>query len=339
MCSAPVGLGANLTRMSGPPPADALVIAASLLAQDADRCPRIARRRARQGRRPWRASSARGRSRSSTRAPGCGAPATTPTTRPAAFREAMAASKLVDALAHPRDLPDQLRGPRQGDPRQVARVADDVAAGRRGTRGAAASSSTPAARSAAPLDPAIKRAGKVIGQALGDSEDCPLHLENTAGTGGTLGRSFDELAALIEAAGGGERLGVCLDSCHLLASGYDVRTTETLDAVLDECDAALGAGPAGLAASQRLADPAGLQPRPPRQHRRRRDRRRRLRDVPVRAALRGPPVRARDSGREPQRPDARQDLALCAAAAQARPQAPQRHSTGRQRGPPPPVQR
>ena len=55
----------------------------------------------------------------------------------------------------------------------------------------------------------------MIAEALAESERCPLHLENTAGAGGTLGRSFDELAALIEARGGGARLGVCLDSCHL----------------------------------------------------------------------------------------------------------------------------
>src|SRR6202012_3558944 len=46
---------------------------------------------------------------------------------------------------------------------------------------------------------AIKRAGKVIAQALNDTEGCELHLENTAGAGGTLGRSFEELAALLEA--------------------------------------------------------------------------------------------------------------------------------------------
>jgi deoxyribonuclease-4 len=68
------------------------------------------------------------------------------------------------------------------------------------------------------VDKAIERAGAVIGEAL--KESAPggiLHLEDTAGAGGTLGRSFEELAALIEAAGGGERIGVCLDSCHLLA--------------------------------------------------------------------------------------------------------------------------
>src|SRR5437764_8158765 len=58
---------------------------------------------------------------------------------------------------------------------------------------------------------AITRAGKVIRAALDESEDCPLHLEDTAGSGGTLGRSFRELAALFEASGGGRRLGLCLD--------------------------------------------------------------------------------------------------------------------------------
>ncbi|MDE3134644.1 MAG: deoxyribonuclease IV, partial [Acidobacteriota bacterium] len=63
---------------------------------------------------------------------------------------------------------------------------------------------------------AIARAGAVIAEALAESERCPLHLEDTAGAGGTLGRSFEELAALIDAAGAHERLGMCLDSCHLL---------------------------------------------------------------------------------------------------------------------------
>jgi deoxyribonuclease-4 len=87
---------------------------------------------------------------------------------------------------------------------------------------------------------AIKRAGKVIAQALSETGACPLHLEDTAGAGGTLGRSFEELAALIEAAGGDARLGMCLDSCHLFASGYDVRTAGALDEVLDQCDRVVG---------------------------------------------------------------------------------------------------
>jgi deoxyribonuclease-4 len=87
---------------------------------------------------------------------------------------------------------------------------------------------------------AIDRAAKVIAEALKESEACPLHLENTAGSGGTLGRSFAELAALIEKAGGDKRLGMCLDSCHLYASGYDVRTADGLTEVIDECASIVG---------------------------------------------------------------------------------------------------
>jgi deoxyribonuclease-4 len=87
---------------------------------------------------------------------------------------------------------------------------------------------------------AIKRAGKVIKEALAESDGCPLHLEDTAGAGGTLGRSFEELSQLVDAAGGGPRLGLCLDSCHLYASGYDVASRDGLDQTLEECDRLVG---------------------------------------------------------------------------------------------------
>jgi deoxyribonuclease-4 len=87
---------------------------------------------------------------------------------------------------------------------------------------------------------AIKRAGQVIRRALADSDRCQLHLEDTAGAGGTLGRSFEELSDLLDAAGGDKRLGVCLDSCHLYASGYDIKTPAGLRATLDEFERVVG---------------------------------------------------------------------------------------------------
>jgi deoxyribonuclease IV len=87
---------------------------------------------------------------------------------------------------------------------------------------------------------AVARAAEVIKEALAESDGCDLHLENTAGAGGTLGRTFEELAALIDGAGGGKRLGACLDSCHLLASGYDIRTADGLGKVVDEFDRVVG---------------------------------------------------------------------------------------------------
>jgi deoxyribonuclease-4 len=87
---------------------------------------------------------------------------------------------------------------------------------------------------------AIARAGALIREVLSETEGCDLHVEDTAGAGGTLGRSFGELAGLLDAAGGGPRLGVCLDSCHLFASGYDIRTAQGLGEVIEQFDAEVG---------------------------------------------------------------------------------------------------
>jgi deoxyribonuclease IV len=98
--------------------------------------------------------------------------------------------------------------------------------------------------SALKSDPAkaIRRAGETIGEALAETDGCELHLENTAGAGGTLGRSLEELAALQEACGGHDRVGFCLDSCHLLASGYEIRIPAAVDSVLRRARSLLGAG-------------------------------------------------------------------------------------------------
>ena len=69
-----------------------------------------------------------------------------------------------------------------------------------------------------PRDEALPRVGEMLKHVLAESERCRLLLENTAGAGNTLGRSFEELRELIDLAGGDKRLGLCLDSCHMLAS-------------------------------------------------------------------------------------------------------------------------
>jgi deoxyribonuclease-4 len=89
-----------------------------------------------------------------------------------------------------------------------------------------------------PMDEAIERAGAAIKEALAESDSCPLLLENTAGTQGPLGRNFDELKRLLDAGGAGERLGVCIDCCHLFASGYDIRNEDSLAEVVNELEAA-----------------------------------------------------------------------------------------------------
>jgi deoxyribonuclease-4 len=72
------------------------------------------------------------------------------------------------------------------------------------------------------------------------SETTWLLMENTAGAGGTIGRTIDELAVLFDALGRHERLGICLDSCHLFASGIDVTDRDALDALLADVDERIG---------------------------------------------------------------------------------------------------
>jgi deoxyribonuclease-4 len=98
----------------------------------------------------------------------------------------------------------------------------------------------PGAQKGEPHGPSMKRASKVIAEALAQTGTCPLLLEQTAGHQGLLGRDFDETARLIELAGGGPRLGLCLDSCHLFVQGYDITDAEHLAAVLDETDEKVG---------------------------------------------------------------------------------------------------
>src|SRR3954469_5544069 len=97
--------------------------------------------------------------------------------------------------------------------------------------------------SALKSDPAeaIARVGEVSREALAESDHCPLHLENTAGSGATLGRSFEELAALFEAIGDEDRLPPGPGSPHLYASGFDIRTPEGLTETLDRCVEIVGA--------------------------------------------------------------------------------------------------
>jgi len=67
-----------------------------------------------------------------------------------------------------------------------------------------------------------------------------LLMENSAGAGGTIGRSIDELAAIFDALERHERLGICLDSCHLYVSGVDVTDAATMDGLLGEVDERFG---------------------------------------------------------------------------------------------------
>ncbi|HKF79457.1 MAG TPA: deoxyribonuclease IV [Thermoleophilaceae bacterium] len=86
-----------------------------------------------------------------------------------------------------------------------------------------------------PHEEALPRVAEMLRAGLDESDGCRLLLENTAGTGDTLGRSFEELNRLIRKAGESKRLGLCLDSCHMFASGFDISTADKLSEVIDRC--------------------------------------------------------------------------------------------------------
>jgi deoxyribonuclease-4 len=91
------------------------------------------------------------------------------------------------------------------------------------------------------LEAGLERVVPALEQALERcSETTWLLAENSAGAGGTVGRSVDELAIILDRLGRHERLGICLDSCHLYASGYDVTDREVLDITLEEVDEKIG---------------------------------------------------------------------------------------------------
>jgi deoxyribonuclease IV len=155
-----------------------------------------------------------------------------------AFREAMDASPLEAVVIHAVYLINcaskerDVRRKSLASLKHALRIGDGI--------GAVGVVLHAGARKGEPHEPSVKRAAKAIDEALSESGRCPLLLENTAGTQGPLGRNLDELAELIDAAGGGRRLGACLDCCHLLASGYEIRTPDALAGVVDEFDAKVG---------------------------------------------------------------------------------------------------
>ena len=91
------------------------------------------------------------------------------------------------------------------------------------------------------LEAGLERVLPAMEQVLARCSDTTwLLMENSAGAGGTIGRSLAELVTIWERLDRHPRLGVCLDSCHLYVSGVDVTDRVALDALLDELDGAMG---------------------------------------------------------------------------------------------------
>lgn len=100
----------------------------------------------------------------------------------------------------------------------------------------------PGAHTGSGEEAGLHRIGQALNRLLNDSttEGVTILLETTAGQGTTLGYSFEHLARLVELVDGNERVQVCIDTCHLFAAGYDIRTAETYEATFAACERVLG---------------------------------------------------------------------------------------------------
>jgi deoxyribonuclease-4 len=90
------------------------------------------------------------------------------------------------------------------------------------------------------FDQALDRITNSYTQILEGGKDSLLILENSAGAGGNIGNSLEELAKMLDAMKGHKRMAVCIDTAHALTSGYDIRTKEGLDDFLDQFDRLIG---------------------------------------------------------------------------------------------------
>lgn len=89
-------------------------------------------------------------------------------------------------------------------------------------------------------DDCIAKIAESINIALQQTTGVTAVIENTAGQGSNMGYRFEHLASIIEQVDDKNRVGVCLDTCHAFAAGYDLRTTESCEAVFNEFSHVVG---------------------------------------------------------------------------------------------------
>jgi deoxyribonuclease-4 len=100
----------------------------------------------------------------------------------------------------------------------------------------------PGSHMGAGLDAGLGRVAAALDETLARTAGyrVKIALENTAGAGNSVGRTFGELRSLIERAARPERIGVCVDTCHLFAAGYDLRNEAGYRRAMAECEATVG---------------------------------------------------------------------------------------------------
>jgi deoxyribonuclease-4 len=97
------------------------------------------------------------------------------------------------------------------------------------------------------FDQVVRQIADAFERALAEADptpdgeaDCPILIENAAGSGGTVGRSLEEIHLLIDACNSDDRLGLCIDTQHLWASGFDYSTVAGTERLIKEIELSVG---------------------------------------------------------------------------------------------------
>jgi len=157
-----------------------------------------------------------------------------------AFREARAASGIGPVVAHAAYLINLAAAPGETLERSRAALADEL--GRGAALGLDALVLHPGAHLGAGVEAGLARVAASLDAVLAEvPAGAPrLLLEVTAGQGSVLGARLEELERIVALAASGERLGVCLDTCHLFAAGYPIDEEAGHEALLAELERRLG---------------------------------------------------------------------------------------------------
>lgn len=163
-----------------------------------------------------------------------------PATEIAAFRDAAGATGIAPIVAHASYLINLATTSSVLRAQSIAALGEEV--DRAEALGLLGVVLHPGARMAAPTAQALSLISSALTEVLKARRrgKTMILIEHTAGQGSTMGSTFEEIAAMIDGVKNSRRLGVCLDTCHLLASGYDLCTERGYRATFDSFDELIG---------------------------------------------------------------------------------------------------
>jgi deoxyribonuclease-4 len=157
-----------------------------------------------------------------------------------AFRAARRATGIAAVLAHASYLINLASPQPDAWRRAVDAFTDELE--RAEALGLACVAIHPGSHLGTGVEAGVARVAAAVAESLRRTRGCRVRvaLENTAGGGDTIGRTFGELGAILDRLQGARRIGVCLDTCHLFAAGYDIRSATGYRATMAQCAATLG---------------------------------------------------------------------------------------------------